>query len=331
MKTSALEQPAAVDGARTLRPVTSAVVVRELRREYDGREVVRGVSLEVRAGEIFGLLGPNGAGKTTLLSMISTRLRPTDGDVWVHGKHVVHDVDAARRLVNVAPQEEALYPTLTAAENLAFFAELYGVPRSDRRRAVAEALLAVGLTGRKDDRVDTYSGGMRRRLNLGCALVSGPRVVLLDEPTVAVDPQSRAHIYDAVRARRARGTTILYTTHHLQEAESLCDRIAIIDEGRLVACGTLPELLDLSHTTEVVELWLREPLATIAPLRAIDGVGRVDAVGAELRIATSRAQRVLPRLYRVVSALGHTVIRTRVTPVTLDDVFLELTGNELRD
>jgi ABC-2 type transport system ATP-binding protein len=172
---------------------------------------------------------------------------------------------------------------------------------------------------------------MRRRLNLGCALVSGPRVVLLDEPTVAVDPQSRAHIYDAVRALRDRGTTILYTTHHLQEAETLCDRIAIMDDGRLVACGTLPELLELSDATEVVELRLREPLATTAPLRAIDGVRSVDAVGPELRIATARAQRVLPRLYRAVSALGHTVIRTRVTPVTLDDVFLELTGNELRD
>ncbi|HXJ34581.1 MAG TPA: ABC transporter ATP-binding protein [Candidatus Eisenbacteria bacterium] len=331
MKTSALQQIVEVEPRPRLRAVSSAVVLRDLRREYDGREVVRGVSLEVREGEIFGLLGPNGAGKTTLLSMISTRLRPTSGDVWVYGKHVVHDLDAARRLLNVAPQEEALYRTLTAAENLAFFAELYGVPRAQRRRAVADTLDVVGLTGRKDDRVDTYSGGMRRRLNLGCALVSGPRVVLLDEPTVAVDPQSRAHIFDAVRALRARGTTILYTTHHLQEAEGLCDRIAIMDEGRVVASGTLPELLALSRTTEVVELRLREALQTTAPLRALDGVRGVEVVGPELRISTSRAQQVLPRLYRAVSALGHSVVRTRVTPVTLDDVFLELTGKELRD
>src|SRR5262249_34333609 len=164
---------------------------------------------------IFGLLGPNGAGKTTLLSMVSTRIRPTSGDAWVHGKHIVHDVDAARRLLNVAPQEEALYPNLTAAENLSFFAELYGVPRRERRRPVAEALEAIELPGRKDDRVGTYSGGMRRRLNLGCALVSEPRLVLLDEPTVSVDPQSREHILDAIRKLRARGTTILYTTHYL--------------------------------------------------------------------------------------------------------------------
>src|SRR4029453_5107135 len=195
-----------------LRAVSSAVVLRDLRREYGGREVVRGVSLEIPEGEIFGLLGPNGAGKTTLLSMISTRIRPTSGDAWVHGKHVVHDVDAARRGLNVAPREEAASPSLTAAENLAFFAELYGVPRTERRGHVAEALDIVGLESRKDDRVATYSGGMRRRLNLGCALVSGPKLVLLDEPTVAVDPQSRAHIFDAVRALRARGTSILYTT-----------------------------------------------------------------------------------------------------------------------
>ena len=331
MNTAALRRLVAVESRPQLRPVSTAVVLRDLRREYDGREVVRGVSLEIRAGEIFGILGPNGAGKTTLLSMISTRLRPTSGDVWVHGKHVFHDIDAARRLLNVAPQEEALYPALTAAENLAFFAELYGVPRAERRRAVAEALDAVGLTGRRNDRVDTYSGGMRRRLNLGCALVSGPRVVLLDEPTVAVDPQSRAHIFDAVRALRARGTTILYTTHHLQEAEDLCDRIAIMDEGQVVASGTLPELLGRSRASEVIELRLRDPLETTASLRTIDGVGDVEAIGLDLRVFAARAQQVLPRLYRAISALGHSVVRTRVTPVTLDDVFLELTGKALRD
>ena len=314
-----------------LRAVSSAVVVRDLRREYGGREVVRGVSLEVPEGEIFGLLGPNAAGKTTLLSMISTRLRPTSGDVWVYGKHVVHDVDAARRLLNVAPQEEALYPSLTAAENLAFFAELYGVPRAERAHRVAEALEAVGLSARKDDRVSTYSGGMRRRLNLGCTLVSGPRLVLLDEPTVAVDPQSRAHIFDAVRALRARGTTILYTTHYLEEAEDLCDRIAIMDEGRVVACGTLPELLALSPATEIIELRLLQPLDSTAPLQAVDGVRSVEAVGNELRIFATRAQQALPRVYRALSALGRGIIRTRVTPVTLDDVFLDLTGKALRD
>jgi ABC-2 type transport system ATP-binding protein len=314
-----------------LRPLTSAVVMRDLRREYAGREVVRGVTLEVSEGEIFGLLGPNGAGKTTLLSMVSTRIRPTSGDAWVYGKHVVRDVNAARRLLNVAPQEEAIYPNLTAEENLAFFAELYGVPRAERARRVGQALEVVGLTARKDDRVATYSGGMRRRLNLGCALVSGPRLVLLDEPTVAVDPQSRAHIFDAVRMLRAGGTTILYTTHYLEEAEDLCDRIAIMDEGRVVAVGTLPELLARSQATEVIELRLLHPLPKLATIEVLEGVEKVEAVGNELRVFTSRAQQVLPRIYRALSLHGRSITQTRVTAVTLDDVFLELTGKELRD
>lgn len=314
-----------------LRPLGDAVVLRDLRREFNGHEVVRGVSLEVGSGEIFGLLGPNGAGKTTVLSMLSTRIRPSGGDAWVHGKHVVRDLHAVRRLLNVAPQEEAVYPNLTAAENLAFFAELYGVPRAERARRVAEALEIIGLEARKDDRVVTYSGGMRRRLNLGCALVSGPRVVLLDEPTVAVDPQSRAHIFDAVRRLRANGTTILYTTHYLEEAESLCDRIAIMDEGQVVAVGTLPELLALSHATEVIELRLLHPPASLEAIESIEGVQKVEAVLNEVRIFTTRAQHVLPRIYRAASFLGRSIVQTRVTPVTLDDVFLELTGKELRD
>jgi ABC-2 type transport system ATP-binding protein len=308
-----------------------AFVARDLGRVIDGREVVRGLSLEIAEGEIFGLLGPNGAGKTTLLSMISTQLAPSTGAGWVYGKHLVRDRDAVRRLLNIAPQEDAVYPMLTGEENLLFFARLHGVVRRERRQRTAEALDLIGLTPRKDDRVATYSGGMRKRLNLGCALVTAPRLLLLDEPTAAVDPQSRARIFDAVRALRARGTTILYTTHYLDEVEDLCDRIAIMDEGRLVACGTLAQLLALSPTSEVVELRLRTPPPTVAPLRALDGVERVDAVGGEVRLYTNRAQQALPRIYRALAAMGQAVVRTRVMPVTLDEVFLELTGRALRD
>src|SRR5262249_42023883 len=169
-----------------------------------------------------------------------------------------------------------------------------------------------------------------RRLNLGCALVSGPRVVLLDEPTVGVDPQSRAHIFDAVRDLRAQGLTILYTTHYLEEAENLCDRIAIMDEGRVVACGTLPELLSRSNATEVIELRLLHPPETTAPIEVLDGVRKVELTGNDLRVFTSRAPATLPRIYRAMAPRGH-IVRTRVPPVTLDDVFMELTGKELRD
>src|SRR6185436_3284042 len=164
-----------------------------------------------------------------------------------------------------------------------------------------------------------------RRLNLGCALVSGPRLVLLDEPTVAVDPQSRAHIFDAVRKLRAAGTTIVYTTHYLEEAEDLCDRIAIMDEGRVVATGTLPELLARSQATEVIELRLVHSLPKLATIEVLEGVEKVEAVGNEVRVFTTRAQQVLPRIYRALSLQGRSIAQTRVTAVTLDDVFLELT------
>ncbi|HYC23183.1 MAG TPA: ABC transporter ATP-binding protein [Candidatus Bathyarchaeia archaeon] len=309
----------------------AVVVTKELRRSYNGYEAVRGVSLEVEQGEIFGLLGPNGAGKTTTLSMISTRIRPTQGDAWVYGKHVVRDVHAVRRLLNVAPQEEALYPTLTAQENLEFFARLYGIPAKERPRLIAQALEAIELAARKDERVDTYSGGMRRRLNLGCALVSGPRIVLLDEPTVGVDPQSRAHIFDAVRKLRSQGVTILYTTHYLEEAEELCDRIAIMDEGRVIALGTLPELLARSKSAQVIEMRFAAPPRSTRALQNLDGVQRVEQIGNEVRLFTSNAQGALPQLCQDGTLLDQPIVQLRVTPVTLESIFIELTGKALRD
>ncbi len=310
----------------------AALVTKNLRRSYDEREAVRGISLEVNEGEIFGLLGPNGAGKTTTLSMISTRIRPTSGDAWVFGKHVVKDVHAARRLLNVAPQEEALYPGLTGQENLEFFARLYGVPRGERSARVEEALEAVELSGRRHDPVHAYSGGMRRRLNLGCALVSGPRIVLLDEPTVGVDPQSRVHIFQAVHKLREAGVTILYTTHYLQEAEDLCDRIAILDEGQIVALGTLPELLSLSTASEVIELRFVAPLeeSEQASLAALAGVQKVEASGSLVRLFASHAEPVLAALCGGKGA-PRPIVQIRVTPVSLETIFIELTGKELRD
>jgi len=308
----------------------AALVTKDLRRSYDGREAVRGITLEIAEGEIFGLLGPNGAGKTTTLSMISTRIRPTAGDAWVFGKHLVREVHAARRFLNVAPQEEALYPELTGRENLEFFAQLYGVPRPDRVKRVDDALETVELSARQHDRVHAYSGGMRRRLNLGCALVSAPRLILLDEPTVGVDPQSRAHIFQAVNQLRSEGVTILYTTHYLQEAEDLCDRIAIMDEGRLEALGTLSELLSLSRASEVIELRLARESERAEAFRRTDGVERLEVSGTLVRIYTRDSRRILSLLCSS-DLLGAPIVQIRVTPISLETIFLELTGKELRD
>jgi ABC-2 type transport system ATP-binding protein len=262
--------------------------------------------------------------------MISTRIWPSGGDAWVFGKHVVKDVHAARRLLNVAPQEEALYPELTAAENLDFWARLYGVARAERPARIEQALAAVELSARRDDRVSSYSGGMRRRLNLGCALVSNPRLVLLDEPTVGVDPQSRVHIFEAVRALRAAGITILYTTHYLAEAEELCDRIAIMDEGRIVALGTTTELLARSSASEVVELRLAAPTERVRALQDLPEVERVEQHGSILRVYTRQARSLLSRMC-VDGYLDQPIVQIGVTPVSLETVFIELTGKELRD
>jgi ABC-2 type transport system ATP-binding protein len=212
------------------------------------------VSLDIRPGETFGLLGPNGAGKTTTLSMLATLLPPTSGDASVGGCSVARDPKGVRRRVGIAPQTLSLYPDLTGEENLHFFARLNGVPRREREARVAHVLALVGLEGRRADRVRSYSGGMQRRLNLACALVHGPRVVLLDEPTAGVDPQSRENLLGAIRGLAADGTTVLYTTHYMEEAERLCDRIAILDEGRVRAVGTLEELLEIVGLGEVIEV-----------------------------------------------------------------------------
>ena len=226
----------------------------DLARNFDGVEAVRGISLEILAGETFGLLGPNGAGKTTTLSMLSTLLPPTRGDVLVFGASAVNDPAEVRRRVGLAPQQISLYPMFTGQENLEFFGTLHGVAPAVRQRRVDQLLDLVGLGPRRDDRVHTYSGGMQRRLNLACSLIHEPRLLLLDEPTAGVDPQSRENLFEVIRQIAAAGTTIVYTTHYIEEAERLCDRIAILDEGRIAAVGTLQELLGVIGIGEVIEI-----------------------------------------------------------------------------
>ncbi len=225
-----------------------------LARSFGDLQAVKPLSLEIRAGECFGLLGPNGAGKTTTLAMLATLLEPSAGDASVEGCSLRSDPAAVRRRIGLAPQELALYPELSGEENLLFFASLYGMARSRARERAAALLDEVGLRARGRDRVRTYSGGMKRRLNLACALVHEPSVVLLDEPTAGVDPQSRDHLLTTVRTLADGGATVIYTTHYMEEAERLCDRIAILDDGCVLARGTLQELLAITGGREVIEV-----------------------------------------------------------------------------
>ena len=229
------------------------LIASSLTKSFDGAPVVESVSFTVRSQEILGLLGPNGAGKTTTIRMLSTVLDPDDGDVSIGGHSVARESDAVRRLIGVCPQELALYPELSATDNLVFFGRMAGLSGGQARERAADVLERVGLTDRAKDAVRKYSGGMKRRVNIAIALMSKPRLLFLDEPTVGIDPQSRNHIFDTVLQLREEGMTVLYTTHYMEEADRLCDRIGIMDNGRIIAMGTPAELKaqtgDPEHTT----------------------------------------------------------------------------------
>ena len=218
------------------------LVADELSKRFDGIQAVDSVSFALRGQEIFGLLGPNGAGKTTTIRMLSTVLSPDSGDVLIGGHSVTRDSDEARKLIGVCPQEIALYPELSAVDNLVFFGRMSGLSGADAKERAGMILERVGLESRGKDAVAKFSGGMKRRVNIAIALMANPRLLFLDEPTVGIDPQSRNHIFDTVLALRAEGMTVLYTTHYMEEADRLCDRIGIMDNGRIIAIGTPAEL-----------------------------------------------------------------------------------------
>src|SRR5512146_2568153 len=230
---------------RPIDPSTPAIRVQHLQKSFGDNHAVQGVSFAVEEGEIFSLLGPNGAGKTTTISMLSCLLRPDQGDAYVLGHSIREDALGVKSVLGVVPQEIAVYEDLTARENLTFWGKMYGLRGSPLRRRVEEVLQVIGLTDRARERVGKYSGGMKRRVNIGVALLHKPRVIYMDEPTVGIDPQSRRNILDSVVALKNGGMTVLYTTHYMEEAQELSDHVAIMDHGRLIACGTQEELVKL--------------------------------------------------------------------------------------
>jgi ABC-2 type transport system ATP-binding protein len=303
----------------------------DLARSFGRIEAVRGISIDIAAGETFGLLGPNGAGKTTTLSMLSTLLEPTRGDVLVFGASATREPATVRHRVGLAPQQISLYPTFTAWENLDFFGVLHAVPPAVRRRRTDELLELVGLATRRDDPVHTYSGGMQRRLNLACSLIHEPRLLLLDEPTAGVDPQSREKLFEIVRRIASGGTTIIYTTHYMEEAERLCDRIAILDEGRIAAVGTQQELLRIIGMGHVVEL---RGCAAERLANELDGrpdVVKVEREGDVLRLFVKSFADVRALLGGPVLAAGDDIDAIETHRASLEQVFMHLTGKALRD
>jgi ABC-2 type transport system ATP-binding protein len=301
-----------------------ALRVDALSKRYGAIEAVAGVSFEVCRGEIFGLLGLNGAGKTTLVSMLATERRPSAGDAILLGHSVRDERSAVRRMIGFAPQEIALYPMLTGTENLRFFGRIYDIRGEELTKRVEQLLDFVGLEDRGNDRVATYSGGMRRRLNLAAALVHRPKLILLDEPTAGVDPQSREEILNLVRRLRRDGNAVLYTTHYMEEAEGLCDRLCIINRGKLVAVGTFDELLSRLDFSEVIELKGLSARVDLAPIRALEGVSHIERGSGLVRLFVKRATDLLEPLQKIIGR--EKSVRIRIAPISLESLFLHLTG-----
>ncbi len=308
------------------------IEVQGLRKEFGETVAVAGASFTAESGAILGLLGPNGAGKSTTIGCISGLLRPTAGHVRVLGHDVVSDGPAARQSLGIVPQELALYEDLSARGNLEYWGAAYGLRGAELARRVTEVLELVGLLDRAKDKVKTFSGGMKRRLNFGCALVHRPRVLLLDEPTVGVDPQSRVRLLDLVRSEARAGTCVLYTTHHMEEAQDLCDRVGIIDHGKLIALGTLTELRGQMGERDLLKLTgVFDPPRVEVALRALDDLEVVAADAESLRLAVREASRRLPSIFRALEEAGAEVRETTLTQPSLESLFIKLTGRELRE
>jgi ABC-2 type transport system ATP-binding protein len=305
--------------------------VKSLSKSFGAVRAVESVSFAVRAGEIYGLLGPNGAGKTTTISMVSGLLRPDAGEVVIAGSPYQSDPQRAKSIMGVVPQEVAIYEELTGRENLEFWGRIAGLTAAEARRRAAAMLEALALADRARDAVKTYSGGMKRRVNLACALLHEPRLLLLDEPTVGIDPQARLNILEFIRKLRAGGTAILYTTHYLEEAETLCQRIGIIDHGRLLAEGTLAELQERLGGDRV--FLLEADFKGAAPERWEGFAERFRIIQKSERqlVLAAIGTRDPSDCLKELLGLPVRVENVTLKRPSLNDVFLQLTGRDLRE
>ena len=303
-----------------------------LRKSFGDRTAVDGVGFTIAAGETYGLLGPNGAGKTTTISMVCGLLRRDAGRVTLQGKELDTGTVEVKAAVGFVPQEIAIYPDLTARENLRFFGKLYGLAGHDLDGRIDRILDTIGLADRGNERTDAYSGGMKRRLNIGLGMLNDPALLVLDEPTVGVDPQSRNAILDAVEALASEGMAVLYTTHYMEEAERLCDRVGVIDQGRLIAEGTRRELVARVGERDRIELTATGDLAGLAGAAArLDGVDEAGVVAGGVHLVAREGRRLLPRLLEAAEGAGAEVTSVELVEPDLEAVFLHLTGKALRD
>jgi len=307
--------------------------VKKLSKSYGNIKAVGGISFEIQKGEIFGLLGPNGAGKTTTISMLSCLLKPDSGDAFVDGYSILKDSMEVKKRIGVVPQDVSLYPTLSAQENLVFFGEMYGLTGSKLREKVDEVLEVVGLKDRRKEAINKYSGGMKRRINIAVGLLPSPKLLILDEPTVGVDPQSRTNILETLKELNKKGLTILYTSHYMEEVEFLCHRIAIMDLGKIIAIGSLNELRLLVGERDLLRISTVNEISKdlVKTVKKIPDVSEARVLDESIEILTLHGRKLLPQIIEIFADTGVKIKSVEVKEPNLESVFLHLTGKELRD
>jgi ABC-2 type transport system ATP-binding protein len=312
--------------------MTSVLEATGLQKRFGDIEAVRGVTFRIEPGETYGLLGPNGAGKTTSISMVSGLLQRDAGEVRINGAPMTTSTLGPKADVGLVPQDLAIYPDLTARENLRFFGRLYGMKGPELARRADEVLEVIGLTDRGNDRADEFSGGMKRRLNIGIGLFHQPKLLILDEPTVGVDPQSRNAILESVEHLSAEGMAVLYTTHYMEEAERLCDRVGIIDQGEIKAEGTRRELVQMVGQLDRIRVTASGGgEAAVSGIRDLPGVSDVTQADGVVEILAADAGQVLAAALGILTSHGVGVSTVAVEEPDLEAVFLHLTGKALRD
>ncbi len=306
--------------------------VKNLRKVYKSTVAVDDVSFKVMPGDVFGLLGPNGAGKSTIISMISGLVTPTGGVFYLKDHEVDPKSSSIKKVLGLVPQDIALYPSLSARENLSFWGRMYGLGGKTLAERVDEALEYCGLTDRAKEKIETYSGGMKRRVNIGAALLHKPELLIMDEPTVGIDPQSRNHILETVQRLNGEGVTVIYTSHYMEEVERLCNTVAIMDLGKVIASGTQAELRAMIGDADKIEMsngdW--DPNA-VEVVRALEGVQTASARGQVLTVLVNNAQERLGEILVALQSTGSKVRTVRIQEPNLESVFLSLTGKALRD
>ena len=308
--------------------------VQNLVKKFGDLTAVDGVSFDIQEGEVFSLLGPNGAGKTTTISMLSCLLKPTSGDASIGGHSITRDALEVKRIIGVVPQEIALYEELSARENLTFWGQMYGLGGNALKTRVSDVLEQIGLADRAKDKIKTYSGGMKRRVNIGVGLLHKPSLLFMDEPTVGIDPQSRRNILDSVKDLNKAGMTVLYTTHYMEEAEELSNRVGIVDHGKMIAIGTQKELTQLVGENETLRLHTGENVDVqplLAALQELPMVIHVSASDNMVVLIVPEADDALPPVLGKADRLGYKIRSVDIQEPNLEAVFLKLTGRALRD